>query len=565
MVPHFPHDATILSIVSAVRRLASADTHSELMRPIIRHLAQLRAQYSSVEQISSRLLGGLVSPQTLAAAHSSVAFHGKFISRQDELAWHQSAGQGHALAIRNMREQTNFDESRKRGLRYCEECAEDDIRAYGCAHWHVCHQLCGVYHCPRHQEPLMSLCARCGAPLSTSHLLLRLPRDPCRACGAIGGRAQDHEVPAVYWTYLDLCRRALEDKAPELRPRARHAIVSKLNSYWLETGTTQTMRDRLFESWHVSSLDDFRGQMGSNIGAHAFEHLLANGVAVAPNQITAAVVSCAIANLPSSLLAEALKGTAEEVVVELSRQSGLEQTLLSHAERTGYPIELARGLAAGIAQTGATRRGRASAAAQTRFLAGLSKADRDLVTAARVAAKAKKAGLPTIGSAEYGQHAREVALEVLKTGDARRRSIPQHLYKWLKTHDGNWLNAHFPRKADLSESFKAMHRTAAQRLRLQGAQTRGELQKASSACYQWLRRNDAEWLDREFPALLLFDFEKQREKRRSAALAMPIAGTSRTRADVRRRHTVYQWLLENDKDWLDSTFPCVPTSGTKRP
>jgi len=353
----------------------------------------------------------------------------------------------------------------------------------------------------------------------------------------------------------------MHDDAPELRPPARRAIVERANAYWHETGASKVMRDCLFDSWAVTSLKDLKSQFGLHIGGPAFKALLSTGVAAAPNQFTAAVVSCAIAHLPSNLLEEALKGTREEIIVDLDKLS-LEETLGSHALRTGYPFELARGLAAGAGQT--AFRGRATSAAQERFLAAIPQETRELVFAARIAAKAKRDSRPNKGAAAFYLQARQAAMQVLGSGDDRRSSIPSRDYVWLKTHDVEWLNANFPRRhSDVDESLRTARRNTALTLKSTGAQTRKRLEAACSQTFAWLAEHDAKWLRWEFPGKIL-DVEVRRKKWRSAALAVPFSGASPTRAELRRSGYVYWWLRRYDEQWLDRVFPVVRAGATPK-
>ncbi|GGA49975.1 TnsD family Tn7-like transposition protein [Psychrobacillus lasiicapitis] len=62
-------------------------------------------------------------------------------------------------------------------IKYCPHCLEDDYEKYGEVYSHRFHQLHFMDYCERHQIELISICPKCGVPLSNANgkMLLRRP------------------------------------------------------------------------------------------------------------------------------------------------------------------------------------------------------------------------------------------------------------------------------------------------------------------------------------------------------------------------------------------------------
>lgn len=499
MIPSFPRDATVQSILSAVKRLAAVDTLNEEMVQTVQTSAFARTQISRVHRLSALALGGIVPADALARDHSSLAFHGKFLTRADELKWHSSVAQNTPFASQALSEQTRIDSARERELRYCPDCAKEDVHRHGCAHWRVGHQLGAVFHCPTHHARLLGLCAGCRAPFRSTFRLY-LPGDPCRVCGCKEGTSADVLVPEAYWAYLELCRRALSDQAPELRPIARKAIVSKLNAQMNTVGRAASLGNLFFKSWGVSSSTGLKQQFEARVDQGTVERLFESGVAAAPNQIVAAVVSFAVCNLPSSLLAEALQESDDTLNFPIcATPPSLHDLLTHHASLSGFPVESARALAEGAYD--AMHSDKATKSSTDRFLAGLPEDLRLRIRAARDKSQHDKSAMRPKGALGNLEKARAAAMAILSKGDRRRCSIPQFAYLWLKKHDEPWLDLHFPaRWGSPTDSMREHRRSTALQLKAQGVVTRSALMVASMSTYKWLTRRDWKWFDENFPS-----------------------------------------------------------------
>jgi hypothetical protein len=127
-------------------------------------------------------------------------------------------------------------------------------------------------------------------------------------------------------------------------------------------------------------------------------------------------------------------------------------------------------------------------------------------------------------------------------------------YRWLRRHDLSWLKREFQGGKSL-KSEAAIRRKTAVELKAKGTNTRAQLLASGPATFSWLHRHDREWLNTEFPGSKVFGLEAQRQKWRAVALAVPVKGALRRRSDIASNKSAYDWLLHNDRDWLDMTFP----------
>lgn len=69
-----------------------------------------------------------------------------------------------------------------RSLAFCRTCAIEDAANYGSSHWHVEHQIPGVFSCLKHSELLAIGCTTCGLSISSPYSL-DIPRVGCVRAG----------------------------------------------------------------------------------------------------------------------------------------------------------------------------------------------------------------------------------------------------------------------------------------------------------------------------------------------------------------------------------------------
>lgn len=555
MIPTFPNSATFGSILGAGVRLGILNRQHGNIRLLLDSYGHREASHYGLKAdlVSSDVLSGLVSSKDLLASHSLMLLHRRFLTEADECSLIGAIENEGTLA--KMFLPARHLDQRNSSFRYCTLCADKDEKDFGCTHWRVEHQLPPIHHCPWHRILLCSACAACGASFAHKSRL-RLPRDPCISCGSLQGTSEAREFPSAYWSYLNLCTRALNGAAPELRPLARQALVRQLKANCIgERG--QDLSQSLFESWGVSSLQGLEEHTCSSTGPSAFDHLLRSGSAATSNYLTMAVISFSLDNLSPEQVSAVLQDDYGHSPLQalVSKERPLEEVLVEHARRVGFPVEVCTLMARGGSVTAVARSGRTTAAATSRFLDGLSEELRQQIALAREefldARQKLKVEVPL-------KRMRAAALDVLAAGDSRRGSIPSGAYNWLRANDQEWLDMHFPRTWNMDlAAIQPEKRNAAMEHKTRGIDTTEGLRSAAPPLFSWLYRHDKAWLLSIFSVRYLRDPSQLRSKWRSVAQAFVDSGGVTREALRRSSSSAYKWLIANDSAWFDELLPQV--------
>lgn len=111
----------------------------------------------------------------------------------------------------------------KRVMHFCTQCIHEDASKYGFSHWHTVHQIPGVHHCPKHQEPLRGACLNCGLSQGSDHTW-NLPALRCPYCGYADFAAPTVMPSPGYLKHLRLVAELCSGKSSVLRPERRGSI-----------------------------------------------------------------------------------------------------------------------------------------------------------------------------------------------------------------------------------------------------------------------------------------------------------------------------------------------------
>ena len=117
-----------------------------------------------------------------------------------------------------------------RGVVFCPECLDDDLRSHGEPYWHRTHQLPHVFFCAKHEVALQRRCRGCGSSaIRSAKQMSEAPRLRC-PCGRDLRRAPRALPPdPMYLRLGQFSGRALAGQAPawhggHVRSHVRHLL-----------------------------------------------------------------------------------------------------------------------------------------------------------------------------------------------------------------------------------------------------------------------------------------------------------------------------------------------------
>ena len=554
MFPAFPAHATTRSLLIAGMRLGVIASIAQVARQVAGSYAIGDVPYGAhAGLLAERTFRGHVRAEALVRLHSFARFHGAFLSARDEAAWVQANIVGDGSIMGELRPAQAHGPVQSHVQRYCAECAEVDLRKFGCAHWLVGHQLPPIHHCWLHGSALFSGCRGCGTPF-TREDKYRLPMDPCSTCGSREGTAEARSFPPAYWPYLELCSRVLAGCAPEVRPAARLLIVAALRGH-----SKASLAEDLLRGWGVATREELELQLGCKVPIPVIERLLRGGSSAASSYLVAAIVSFATSRLSSDVVSLALRDAdacAESGSLPESRNAhnDLEGTLTATALAVGYSVDAAKMLARGMGEATVRAAGLSSTSVTRRFIKGLEPDVQQQIADAR---SRQRESLKPQKSEDRTRRMRTLALDMRAAG-AWRSSIASSAYKWLKANDRQWFDENFPAQVPrTADARRVQMRAIAIDAISRGLVDRTSFYKESTTAYKWLLHNDPAWFKQQFPAAAVMREEELRTRSRAIAISVVASGRHR-RVDVARTSPgAYAWLKRHDEAWLDETFPLI--------
>jgi len=144
--------------------------------------------------------------------HTLFGFFARLFDPKVEAAFLDSPSTISPILYASSRNLASFDE-----LRQCHQCAVDDVKAGKIAGWRLIHQLPFVSCCPWHGNLLRSRCSDCGTVYDRGSSF-RLPSNTCWNCGRSTAKTGEIQGRPAEISLAKLCVRIFNGDAHELRP-----------------------------------------------------------------------------------------------------------------------------------------------------------------------------------------------------------------------------------------------------------------------------------------------------------------------------------------------------------
>lgn len=485
MISSFPEFASIWSLVQARAALdGRIQAQSQQLAICGNRLLHRPVFGYDLNKLSAAYVH-LISPDKLLREHTPFSAFGKLLSIEVE-----TAALAHAAKTGRFEPRRFFPGERNGSLvtaasRWCQRCVDEDHSTFGFAFWRVHHHLPGLKHCWTHERPLVQSCSGANCRATPNERFNLFPGDPC-VCG------QPEEMTSAqspgYRAYATLMRRLALEKDLRLDPSRRLAPPD----------TTGRSGKRLLKSWDCED-------------AEALSKLLE--CTVSETQLTRLSHQQELGCHPALLVAwNALHAADHQRSVDAPtadtthRLSPSDWSVVrATAARTGFPISAAKLLVEGSSPSSLEERhGIASTDRARSFLAALPAEITSRVTSAT--ARPRQAQIFRASGSAAAEH-RARAESWLARGVNTRTALARKAlstYEWLLHNDAVWLQERLPLRGKVissaaHEAERARRRDVATSMKQLGITTRDGLNKQPRSPYRWLKKNDHQWLDENFP------------------------------------------------------------------
>lgn len=513
--PDVPKDATFMSEILAAGRF-SCSTTQEMARRFF-GVAQLpESVFAMNAGRFAEALGGGVSAEQIIRKRTPFELFASFLTCHDEKRWVDALAAGDGVIAGALSPPTRVGRLFAAAYRMCPECLEEDTKCYGVGHWHVVHQVPAVVRCPRHQIALHDQCGNCGIPLGDSRMHA-LPGDRCRVCRS---RRSAGYLPNArsegYGAFESLVIRALDGKAPELRPLARVHLIHRMIYQRAGSSGLRSAVELLLKFWSVRSTEELGTLLGCAVSEQKILSLFRGAEAGTSRSLQAAVVAFVIAHAGADEIEELSQfsgGSYAQEMFASPATADADPQLLSEfcelAAQTGYPLEGARALAEGQSPAWVSHMGLAAPRVTRRFLLMVSEDQQRRYQIRSSQRKRPRAKRPTeLDEARDVMRAR--VKEAIHNGCQNRvelLKIDSTAYKWSRRNDRAWLDEALPRVSRKGTKGKSIYGADAQpRVRRRileslksGVRNREELGRAEPGSYRWALKNDSHWLNEVLP------------------------------------------------------------------
>ncbi len=145
--------------------------------------------------ISRTYFRGHLSPLEVLQRHSLYGLLARRLHREEGEKWADELIRGSSSGLLNYA--TRHDVNKLFGLKWCEQCLEDDIKRDGFGSWYVLHQAPACWVCHKHSIPLLSKCLACNSSLDDGNSFA-LPGERCGKCGSSQFAGVDLICPEVH-------------------------------------------------------------------------------------------------------------------------------------------------------------------------------------------------------------------------------------------------------------------------------------------------------------------------------------------------------------------------------
>jgi hypothetical protein len=514
--PTVPDDATLASVIESARRYTGMSANAAAYRFLGLNQFQGDLFASCAGTFARRIPGERVAPEEIVLRHTPFRFYASFLTPQDEVRWLSAIVDRDLATSRALTPPTAVGRLQVRELRQCRACTQEDERRFGIGHWHVAHQIPSLRRCPWHRCELHDQCAECGARLGGGRTLT-MPGDPCRSCASIEtSSTAAHSASPGYVVMEALVMRSLTGSAPELRPIARVALVDRVIHRRVGTRGLPEVAKRFMTTWSVETPLSLGERLGCVVTESKLLGLFGGVETATARTLQAAAISFALEHATAddqatSLAAATIHHSPEDLFFHESvtePDPDLLRAFCSGALNFGYPIEGARSLAAGAKPRFLAAKGLAAPNVTRRFVSRFSAEIQNRYEEMVDARSEPHLTMPR-AEGEARPVARKRILSALTSGASTRTALNgacQSAFLWALRHDSDWLETVMPkrtggRRLRWLESDRPLVRALISETINNGVETRKGLKAANASMYEWALENDREWLDTKLPVL----------------------------------------------------------------
>lgn len=313
-----------------------------------------------------------------------------------------------------------------------------------------------------------------------------------------------------------LIMRSLAGTAPELRPSMRVALVDRVIHRRVGTLGLPEVVKRFLTTWSVETPLSLGERLGCVVTESKLLGLFGGVETATARTLQAAAISFALEHATAqdqatSLVAAPLHHSPEELFFQESTTEpdpDLLKAFCFGAVTFGYPLQGARSLAAGAKPKFLAAKGLAAPNVTRRFVSRFSN---EIQNRYKEMVKARSEQRLTVSQAESEARpvARKRILSAVKVGATTRTALNgacQSAFLWALRHDSEWLQTVAPkrtggRRRRWLESDRPSVRALIVEAINKGVETRKDLKAANASMYEWALENDREWLDNALPVL----------------------------------------------------------------